>query len=65
MCEFNSPALRISNIVKGRERRPDGRVVYYLDPLGENGDPANKKLIPERLFYKDGSYAAMNQSRWI
>lgn len=49
MCEFNSPALRISNIVKGRERRPDGRVVYYLDPLGENGDPANKKLIPEKI----------------
>ena len=50
MCEFNSPALHISHIVKGRELRPDGRVVYYLDPLGENGDPAKNKLIPEYKY---------------
>ena len=49
MCEFNSPALHISHTVKGRELRPDGRVVYYLDPLGENSDPANTKLIPEKI----------------
>ena len=26
----NSPALRISNVVYGRERRKDGRVAYLL-----------------------------------
>ena len=52
MCEFNSPALRISNIVKGRERRPDGRVVYYLDPLGENAIRKQKTHSRKDCFTK-------------
>ena len=43
---MNSPALHISNIVRGRERRADGRVLYFADSE-ENGNL--QKLIPEQI----------------
>tara|TARA_B100000780_G_scaffold200558_1_gene142056 strand:- start:141 stop:758 length:618 start_codon:yes stop_codon:yes gene_type:complete len=44
----NSPALVISNVVYGRERREDGRVVYFLDNKSLEG----KKVIPEKIVLK-------------
>ncbi|MDB2458445.1 VRR-NUC domain-containing protein [Planktomarina temperata] len=43
--EFNSPALRISNIVHGR-RNVAGRVEYMLDPKGQD---TSKFKIPEKI----------------
>ena len=43
--EFNSPALRISNIVHGR-RNVAGRVEYMLDPKGQD---TSKFKIPEQI----------------
>ena len=43
--EFNSPALRISNIVHGR-RNVAGRVKYMLDPKGQD---TSKFEIPEEI----------------
>ena len=39
-----APALRISNIVKGRENR-NGRVYYFIDPTGSS----TKRAIPEKV----------------
>ncbi|MDB9786151.1 VRR-NUC domain-containing protein [Amylibacter sp.] len=44
----NSPALVISNVVYGRERREDGRVIYFLDNKSLEG----KKVIPEKIVLK-------------
>ena len=44
----NSPALDISNVVYGRERREDGRVIYFLDNKLLEG----KKVIPEKIVLK-------------
>ena len=43
--EFNSPALRVSNIVHGR-RNVAGRVEYMLDPKGQD---TSKFKIPEKI----------------
>ena len=43
----NSPALRISNVVYGRERRKDGRVAYLLK---SNSD--EPRAIPEEIVLK-------------
>ena len=43
----NSPALRISNVVYGRERREDGRVTYLL-----NGNSDGTRAIPEEIVAK-------------
>ena len=43
----NSPALRISNLVYGRERREDGRVTYLL-----NEDSDETRAIPEEIVLK-------------
>jgi hypothetical protein len=44
----NSPALGISNVVYGRERREDGRVIYFPDNKLLEG----KKVIPEKIVLK-------------
>ena len=44
----NSPELGISNVVYGRERRKDGRVVYFPD----NKLLIGKKVIPEKIVLK-------------
>jgi hypothetical protein len=44
----NSPELGISNVVYGRERRKDGRVVYFAD----NKLLIGKKVIPEKIVLK-------------
>ena len=46
--EFNSPSLRISNIVYGRRNIKD-RVEYLLDPTGKDCD---KYDIPEQIVLK-------------
>ena len=54
--EFNSPALRISNIVHGR-RNVAGRVEYMLDPKGQD---TSKFEIPEQIVltrWKGGEFA--------
>ena len=43
----NSPALRISNVVYGRERREDGRVTYLL-----NINSDEPRAIPEQIVLK-------------
>ena len=43
----NSPALRISNVVYGRERRKDGRVTYLL-----NSNSDEPRAIPEEIVLK-------------
>jgi len=43
----NSPALRISNVVYGRERRKDGRVTYLL-----NINSDEPRAIPEQIVLK-------------
>jgi len=43
----NSPALRISNVVNGRERRKDGRVTYLL-----NINSDEPRAIPEQIVLK-------------
>ena len=43
--EFNSPALRISNIVHGRRNVAD-RVEYMLDPKGQD---TSQFEIPEQI----------------
>ena len=43
----NSPALRISNVVYGRERREDGRVTYLI-----NGNSDEARAIPEEIVLK-------------
>ena len=44
----NSPELGISNVVYGRERRKDGRVIYFPD----NKLLVGKKEIPEKIVLK-------------
>ena len=44
----NSPELGISNVVYGRERREDGRVIYFPDNKLLEG----KKVIPEKIVLK-------------
>ena len=44
----NSPELGISNVVYGRERRKDGRVIYFPDNKLLKG----KKVIPEKIVLK-------------
>ena len=43
----NSPALRISNVVYGRERREDGRVTYLI-----NGNSDEARAIAEEIVLK-------------
>ena len=43
----NSPALRISNVVYGRERREDGRVTYLI-----NSNSDETRVIPEEIVLK-------------
>ena len=64
MCqEFNSPALRISNIVYGRRNPTGHRVEYLLD----HTDPNSPYHIPEQIVLrrwkaKDGSEAGLRFS---
>tara|TARA_B100000767_G_C19762053_1_gene535624 strand:+ start:88 stop:705 length:618 start_codon:yes stop_codon:yes gene_type:complete len=44
----NSPALYISNVVYGRERRKDGRVIYFPNNKLLEG----QKVIPEKIILK-------------
>jgi len=44
----NSPALGISNVVYGRERRKDGRVIYFPN----NNILEGQKVIPEKIVLK-------------
>lgn len=64
MCqEFNSPALRISNIVYGRRNPTGHRVEYLLDHM----DPNSTYHIPEQIVLrrwkaKDGSETGLRFS---
>ncbi|MBT5824256.1 VRR-NUC domain-containing protein [Candidatus Peregrinibacteria bacterium] len=57
----NSPALQISNIVRGRERRADGRVIYFADSEESEESGNLQKLIPEQIVLHRWRRRIINQ----